>query len=139
MAMRNYFLNVALTILLLFLLSPLLYSQSTLIPIDPNVKIGLLPNGMKYYIRKNLKPEKRVELRLAVNAGSVQENDSQQGLAHFTEHMCFNGTKNYPHNDLVDFLQKTGVRFGADINAHTSFDETEYQLQLPTDNKDLVE
>jgi zinc protease len=109
------------------------------LPTDPNVVVGKLDNGLIYYIRRNSKPEKRVELRLAVNAGSVLENNSQQGLAHFTEHMCFNGTKNFPHNDLVDFLQKTGVKFGADINAHTSFDETEYQLQLPTDNKDLVE
>ncbi len=109
------------------------------LPTDPNVVIGKLDNGLTYYIRKNGKPEKRVELRLAVNAGSVQENDSQQGLAHFTEHMCFNGTKNYPHNDLVDFLQKTGVKFGADINASTSFDQTIYMLQLPTDSKDLVE
>jgi zinc protease len=109
------------------------------LPVDPNVVIGKLDNGLMYYIRKNGKPEKRVELRLVENAGSVQENDSQQGLAHFTEHMCFNGTKNYPHNDLVDFLQKTGVRFGADINASTSFDQTIYMLQLPTDSKDLVE
>jgi len=109
------------------------------LPADPSVVVGKLDNGLTYYIRKNSKPEKRVELRLAVNAGSVQENNSQQGLAHFTEHMCFNGTKNYPHNDLVDFLQKTGVKFGADINAYTSFDETVYMLQLPTDNKDLVE
>jgi zinc protease len=109
------------------------------LPVDPNIVIGKLDNGLTYYIRKNSKPEKRVELRLAVNAGSVQENNSQQGLAHFTEHMCFNGTKNYPHNDLVDFLQKTGVKFGADINAYTSFDETVYMLQLPTDDKALVE
>lgn len=109
------------------------------LPADPNVVIGKLDNGLTYYIRKNSKPEKRVELRLAVNAGSVQENNSQQGLAHFTEHMCFNGTKNYPHNDLVDFLQKTGVKFGADINASTSFDQTIYMLQLPTDSKGLVE
>ena len=109
------------------------------LPSDPSVIIGKLDNGLIYYIRRNAKPEKRVELRLAVNAGSVLENNSQQGLAHFTEHMCFNGTKNFPHNDLVDFLQKTGVKFGADINAHTGFDETVYELQLPTDQKDLVE
>jgi zinc protease len=104
------------------------------LPNDPNVVIGKLDNGLTYYIRKNSKPEKRVELRLAVNAGSVLENKSQLGLAHFTEHMCFNGTKNFPHNELVNFLQKTGVKFGADINAYTSFDETVYMLQLPTDD-----
>ena len=104
------------------------------LPVDPNVVIGKLDNGLTYYIRKNTKPEKRVELRMAVNAGSMMENKSQLGLAHFTEHMCFNGTKNFPHNELVDFLQKTGVKFGADINAYTSFDETVYMLQIPTDD-----
>jgi zinc protease len=109
------------------------------IPTDPNVVVGKLDNGLTYYIRKNKKPENRVELRLAVNAGSILENKSQQGLAHFTEHMCFNGTKNFPHNKLVDFLQKTGVKFGADINAGTSFDQTIYMLQIPTDNKGLID
>jgi len=109
------------------------------IPVDPGVVIGKLDNGLVYYIRKNKKPEKRVELRLAVNAGSVLENKSQLGLAHFTEHMCFNGTKNFPHNKLVDFLQKTGVKFGADINAGTSFDQTIYMLQIPTDTKGLID
>ncbi len=109
------------------------------IPTDPNVVVGKLDNGLVYYIRKNKKPENRVELRLAVNAGSVLENESQKGLAHFTEHMCFNGTKNFPHNELVNFLQKTGVKFGADINAYTSFDQTVYMLQLPTDKKELID
>jgi zinc protease len=127
------------------LISAFLFSQTTTIdlttplPVDPNVKIGKLDNGMVYYIRNNKKPEKRVEIRLAVNAGSILENDDQQGLAHFMEHMNFNGTKNFPHNELIDFLQKTGVRFGADINAYTSFDETVYMLQLPTDDSSLVE
>ncbi len=105
---------------------------------DPAVRIGKLDNGLTYYIRKNLKPEKRVEMRLAVNAGSILENDDQLGLAHFTEHMAFNGTKSFPRNELINFLQKTGVRFGADINAYTSFDETVYMLQLPTDDSLLV-
>ncbi|MFH0865572.1 MAG: insulinase family protein [Bacteroidota bacterium] len=109
------------------------------LPVDPNVVIGKLDNGLTYYIRKNSKPENRVELRLMVNAGSIMENSSQLGLAHFTEHMCFNGTTNFPHNELVDFLQKTGVKFGADINAYTSFDETVYMLQIPTDDTVLVE
>lgn len=109
------------------------------IPIDPNVKVGKLDNGLVYYIRKNAKPEQRIEYRLIVNAGSVLENDGQQGLAHFTEHMAFNGTKNFPKNELVNFLQKIGVKFGADINAYTSFDETVYMLQVPSDKPDLVE
>lgn len=111
---------------------------TTPIAVDPNVKIGKLENGLVYYIRQNKKPEKRVELRLAINAGSILENDDQQGLAHFMEHMNFNGTKTFPKNELIDFLQKTGVRFGADINAYTGFDETVYMLQLPTDDSTLV-
>lgn len=101
---------------------------------DPNVRIGKLENGITYYLRANNKPEKRIEFRLAVNAGSNQENDDQQGLAHFVEHMGFNGIEGYPGNDLVGELQKIGVAFGADINAYTSFDETVYMVQLPSDD-----
>ena len=133
------------SMLFLFVLSfSLLFGQTTQIDltsplaVDPDVRIGKLDNGLVYYIRYNKKPEKRVELRLAVNAGSVLENDDQQGLAHFMEHMNFNGTKTFPHNELIDFLQKTGVKFGADINAYTSFDETVYMLQLPTDDTVLL-
>ncbi len=134
-----------LLILLLSSFSALGFAQTKTIdvkgsfPTDPNVKVGKLDNGMVYYIRKNAKPEKRVELRLAVNAGSILESDAQQGLAHFTEHMCFNGTTHYPKNELINFLQKTGVKFGADINAYTSFDETVYMLQIPDDKADLLE
>ncbi len=108
-------------------------------PVDKKVRIGKLANGLTYYIRKNALPEKRIELRLAVNAGSMQETDQQVGLAHFTEHMCFNGTKNFPKNELVSYLQSIGVRFGADINAYTSFDETVYMLQIPSDKPSIVE
>lgn len=104
-----------------------------LIPTDPNVKIGVLPNGLKYYIRYNQKPENKVELRLAVNAGSVLEDDDQQGLAHFMEHMNFNGLKNFPENELVQYLRSIGVEFGNDLNAYTSFDETIYILPVPAD------
>lgn len=109
------------------------------LPFDESIRTGVLPNGMKYYIKRNAKPEQRVELRLALNAGSMQEEDDQQGLAHFVEHMCFNGTKNFEKNALVNFLELTGVRFGADLNAYTSFDETVYMLQLPTDKEGLVD
>jgi zinc protease len=109
------------------------------IPIDPNVKIGKLSNGLTYYIQKNAKPEKKVELRLVVNAGSVLEEADQRGLAHFMEHMGFNGSKNFPKNELVNYLQKTGVKFGADLNAYTSFDETVYILPIPSDNPETVE
>ncbi|HET6765920.1 MAG TPA: insulinase family protein [Chitinophagaceae bacterium] len=115
------------------------YKLTDPLPRDPNVKIGKLANGLTYYIRKNLKPEKKLELRLAVNTGSVLENDNQRGLAHFMEHMGFNGSKNFPKNELVDYLQKTGVEFGADLNAYTSFDETVYILPIPTDDPTVVE
>ena len=109
------------------------------IPVDPNVIIGKLDNGLTYYIRKNTKPENRVELRLAVNAGSINENKSQLGLAHFVEHMCFNGTKTFDGNKMIDYLQKYGISFGGDLNAYTSFDETVYMLKVPTDNKNLLD
>jgi zinc protease len=112
---------------------------SQLMPVDPKVKIGKLPNGLTYYIRKNTKPEKRVELRLVVNTGSVLEDPDQLGLAHFMEHMNFNGTRHFPKNELVSYLQSIGVQFGADLNAYTSFDETVYILPVPTDKPELVD
>lgn len=115
---------------------PLLHEK---LPTDPNVKVARLSNGLTYYIRKNLKPEKKVELRLVVNAGSILEDDDQQGLAHFAEHMAFNGTKNFKRNDLVSYLQTIGVEFGADLNAQTGFDETIYILPIPTEKKEVVE
>ncbi len=102
------------------------------IPLDSNVRKGKLENGLTYYIRKNSRPENRIELRLAVNAGSVLEDEDQLGLAHFTEHMAFNGTENFEKNELVNVLQQAGVKFGAHLNAYTSFDETVYMLRLPT-------
>ena len=129
-------------ILFALLLSGSLAAQNELdqpIPVDPLIRIGKLENGMTYYIRKNSLPEKRVELRLAVNAGSVLEDNDQQGLAHFVEHMAFNGTKNFAKNDLVDYLQSVGVQFGPEINAYTSFDETVYMLTLPTDSAHILE
>ena len=108
------------------------------IPEDPNVKIGVLDNGLTYYIRNNGKPEDKLELRLAINAGSILEEDDQQGLAHFMEHMNFNGTKNFEKNDLVDYLQSIGVKFGADLNAYTGFDETVYILPIPSDDPEKL-
>ena len=109
------------------------------LPVDSNVKIGKLPNGLTYYIRKNAKPEKKVQLRLVVNAGSVLEEADQQGLAHFMEHMNFNGLKHFPKNELVSYLQSIGVKFGADLNAQTGFDETIYILPIPTDNQSKID
>lgn len=108
------------------------------IPLDPAVRTGKLSNGFTYYIRKNTEPKNRVTLYLANKVGSILEDDDQQGLAHFLEHMKFNGTKNFPKNDLVNYLQKTGVRFGADLNAYTSFDETVYQLPIPSDDPEIL-
>lgn len=109
------------------------------LPLNPLVKKGVLKNGLTYYIQKNTKPENRAELRLAVNAGSTMENDDQQGLAHFVEHMAFNGTKNFKKNDLVNYLESIGTKFGPDLNAYTSFDETVYMLQIPTDKQDIID
>jgi zinc protease len=106
--------------------------------LDSAVRAGRLPNGIKYFVRKNARPEKRAELRLVVNAGSILEDDSQRGLAHFVEHMAFNGTRRFPKADIVNYLERVGMRFGADVNAYTSFDETVYMLQVPTDTARLV-
>jgi zinc protease len=109
------------------------------IPLDPAVRTGVLPNGLTYYIRANKRPEKRAELRLAVNAGSVLESDEQRGLAHFVEHMAFNGTESFQKQELVNYLERIGMRFGPDVNAYTSFDETVYMLQIPTDDTKIVD
>ncbi|MGX7667096.1 M16 family metallopeptidase [Flavobacterium pedocola] len=112
---------------------------SKTIPLDPDVKTGKLKNGLTYYIKKNAKPENKVDLRLVINAGSILEDDDQQGLAHFMEHMCFNGTKRFPKNQLVDYLQSIGVKFGQHLNAYTSFDETVYFLPIPSDSPEKLE
>ena len=112
---------------------------STPIPLDPAVRHGVLPNGLTYYVRANAKPEKRAELRLAVNAGSVLESEEQRGLAHFVEHMAFNGTERFKKQELVNYLERIGMRFGPDLNAYTSFDETVYMLQVPTDDAKIVD
>ena len=105
------------------------------VPIDKKVRVGKLDNGITYYIRSNKKPEGRIQFRLAVNAGSVMEDDDQQGLAHFTEHMAFNGTEYYHHNELISKLQAKGVQFGGHVNAWTSFDETVYYVNMPNDDE----
>ena len=105
------------------------------LPLDSAIRTGKLDNGLTYYIRQNAEPAKRAELWLAVNAGSVMEEDNQKGLAHFLEHMLFKGTQRFPSQALLDFLQSIGMKFGPDINAYTSFDETVYTLQIPTDKE----
>ncbi len=135
-------LGIALVFLLFFDL-PLIQAQSydpgEVLPIDNKVRIGHLDNGFTYYIRENNRPENRIEMRLVVNAGSILETDKQQGLAHLIEHMAFNGSKHFEKNDLIKFLESIGVRFGADLNAYTSFDETVYMLTVPSDSAALVD
>jgi zinc protease len=109
------------------------------LPVDPNVRIGKLSNGLTYYIRQNKKPEQKVELRLVVNAGSILEDDNQQGLAHLSEHMAFNGTTHFKKNDIISFLQTIGVGFGNDLNANTGFDQTIYILPIPTDKPENID
>ena len=107
---------------------------TAVIEVTPEVRTGRLSNGLQYFVRANGTPKGRAELRLVVNAGSVLEDDNQRGLAHFVEHMAFNGTVNFPGSEIPAFIQRLGMRFGAHVNAHTGFDETVYQLQIPTDN-----
>ena len=109
------------------------------IPMDPKVRVDTLANGLLYYIRENHEPEKRAELRLVVNAGSLLEDEDQLGVAHFVEHMLFNGTERFEKSEIVDFLERTGMQFGADVNAYTSFDETVYMLTIPTDSAEIFE
>ncbi|TAL65192.1 MAG: insulinase family protein [Bacteroidetes bacterium] len=136
--------NVKLLFILVFwgfvltVISAQIQDLNSPIPADPNIKIGKLENGLTYYIKVNKKPEQRIELRLAVNAGSVCETAGQQGLAHFCEHMCFNGTKNFPSNKIVSMLEEMGVKFGAELNANTSFDQTIYMLKVPTDSIEWI-
>lgn len=111
----------------------------TLLPINPKVKTGKLDNGLTYYIMPNNKPENKVELRLAVKAGSLNEDDSQQGLAHMCEHMAFNGTTRFKKNEIVSFLEDIGVGFGSDLNAYTFFNETVYILPIPTSKPENLE
>jgi len=120
-------------VLVLFYTCTTLNAQnlSEKLPIDSAVRVGKLSNGLTYYIRHNEKPENKAEMRLVVNAGSILEDPDQQGLAHFNEHMAFNGSTHFKKNELVNFLQSIGVEFGADLNAYTGFDETVYILPIP--------
>ena len=108
------------------------------LPVDPGVTVGEIDNGIKYLIRQNRRPENRAELRLVVNAGSVLEDDTQLGLAHLVEHMAFSGTEHFEKQELTDYLESIGMEFGPSINAYTSFDETVYMLQVPTDDPEII-
>jgi len=118
---------------------PTAENLEALLPVDPEITVGKLPNGLTYYIRKNNVPAGRAEIWLVVNAGSVLEDEDQRGLAHLVEHMAFNGSQGFEHQDLVRYLESIGMRFGADVNAYTGFDETVYTLTVPTDRPEFVE
>ncbi len=114
------------------------FAPETPLPLDPAIKTGTLSNGLKFYIRHNGRPEKRVSLRLAVKAGSLEENDDQLGLAHLIEHMAFNGSEHFKSGEVFSYFERVGARLGPHVNAQTSFDETIYMLDLPTDQGDVV-
>lgn len=123
------------TFLALLALSPLTAGAAKLnqLPVDADVRIGTLPNGLTYYIRNNATPANRADFFIAQRVGSVNEEENQRGLAHFLEHMCFNGTKHFPGNSLISYLESIGVKFGANLNAYTSTDETVYNIcDVPT-------
>ena len=109
------------------------------LPLAPEITHGRLENGLRYFIRENHKPEERAVVWLVVNAGSLQEDEDQRGLAHFVEHMAFNGTRHFEKQELVDYMELVGMRFGPDVNAYTSFDETVYMLQVPTDDPEIFD
>ncbi|WP_298651382.1 M16 family metallopeptidase [uncultured Proteiniphilum sp.] len=114
--------------------------QNPPLPVDPKVRTGKLDNGLTYYIRQNNLPENRADFYIAQKVGSMQEEDNQAGLAHFLEHMAFNGTTNFPGKSMLNYLQDNGIKFGTNINAYTSFDETVYFMtNIPTTNKNLVD
>src|SRR5215510_5052013 len=137
---RAYFVLLAISLSLASITgAPSQLALDQAIPIETQITAGKLQNGLQYYVRANKKPEKRAELRLVVKAGSVLEDDDQQGLAHFVEHMAFNGTEHFPKHEIVSFIESLGMRFGADLNAYTSFDETVYMLQVPTDKPEVMD
>ena len=139
--MKKYLSRISLRLSLLLLGIGVIWAQDLSSPLsrDSALRLGKLPNGLTYYIRQNAEPENRIELRLMVKAGSVDEAEDQQGMAHFTEHMLFNGTKSFPKNDVIEFLKTIGVSFGADLNAYTGLDRTVYFIHAPSDKLETVD
>ena len=119
--------------------APAALGDGEALPFDPAVRRGTLSNGLVYYVRRNVEPQNRAQLRLAVQAGSTVEDESQRGLAHFVEHMAFNGTARFAKQTIIDYLESIGSGFGPDLNAYTSFDETVYRLEVPTDDPEVLE
>lgn len=125
---------------LLGLTASLTAQQMPPVPLDPNIRFGKLDNGLTYYIRHNQQPKERAEFYIAQNVGAILENDDQNGLAHFLEHMAFNGTKNYPGKGIIEYFETIGVKFGSNINAYTSLDETVYNLSdVPTLREGIID
>ena len=122
------------------LVATLAQAQMPQIPVDPDVRIGKLDNGLTYYIRHNNWPENRAEFYIAQKVGSIQEDDNQRGLAHFLEHMAFNGSKHFKGNELLRWCESIGVKFGTDLNAYTSIDQTVYNISnVPTTRESIVD
>lgn len=114
-------------------------APSDALPVDPALRTGVLENGLTYFVRRNTEPRNRAELGLVINAGSLQEDEDQRGLAHFLEHMLFNGTENFEGQELINYLERVGMEFGPDVNAYTSFGETVYTLTIPLDDEEIVQ
>ena len=133
--------RLTLTLLAMLALSATMLAQQAMpVPFDPNVRRGKLENGLTYYIRHNEKPAQRANFYIAQKVGSILEEDDQQGLAHFLEHMAFNGTKNFPGKALLNYMEHNGVKFGENVNAWTSIEQTVYMLtNVPTTNMNLVD
>ncbi|MBP1675688.1 MAG: peptidase domain protein [Bacteroidetes bacterium] len=138
--MKNLLQKIFVPLILLSIFVSTSAQQAPPVPIDPKVRYGKLDNGLTYYIRANKLPKERAEFYIAQNVGAILENDDQNGLAHFLEHMCFNGTKNFPGKGIINYFEKIGVKFGANINAYTSLDETVYNLSdVPTYRESIVD
>ena len=109
------------------------------LPFDPEVHRGVLSNGLTYFVKENREPLNRAQLRLALRAGSILEEEHERGLAHYVEHMAFDGTERFSQHEIIEYLESIGSKFGPDLNAHTSFDETVYKIEIPTDDPEIVE
>ncbi|MBQ9556154.1 MAG: insulinase family protein [Muribaculaceae bacterium] len=128
------------SIIALLALVAMTATAADVIPMDPTVRTGTLDNGLTYYVKHNNYPEHHADFFIAQRVGSIQEEENQRGLAHFLEHMCFNGTKHFPGNSLIDYLERNGVKFGANLNAYTSTDETVYNISnVPTGRQGLLD
>ncbi|SPX40798.1 putative zinc protease [Haemophilus influenzae] len=114
-------------------------SPNNNLPFDPNIQHGKLSNGLQYFVLKNTEPKERIYIRLVINAGSMHEDDDQKGIAHLVEHMAFNGSKKYPENQIINALEKLGMKFARDINAFTDFENTVYTLNLDSNNQQKLE